>query len=77
MRVVEADAGGLAFLLAFQPTHPVLADPAEAAAEHARLHGLPWADAQIRSSIVTSSAMAMRFIALTDPGFFPFSISDR
>ena len=32
---------------------------------------------QIRSSIVTSSAMAMRFIALTDPGFLPFSISDR
>ena len=77
MRVVEADAGGLAFILALQATHPVLADPAEGAAKHARPHGLLRDVAQIRSSIVTSSAMAMRFIALIDPGFFPFSISDR
>ena len=77
MRVVEADVSGLAFLLALQATHPVLADPAEGASEHARLHGLSRGRTQIRSSIVTSSAMAIRFIALIEPGFFPFSISDR
>ena len=31
----------------------------------------------MRSSTVTLSASAMRFMALTEPGFFPFSMSDR